>query len=78
MSDPVDLYARRLERAIIEAQAILGRATQPWGIPAGEALRELVAVLDHEDLLRVMVHNSAHERHPDAIQLLVEPWRANG
>ena len=76
MSDPVDLYARRLERAIIEAQEVLGRATQPWGIPDSEAVRQLLAVLDHEDLVGVMLHNGAQERYPGAISLQVPPCRA--
>jgi hypothetical protein len=76
VSDPVDLYARRLERAIIEAQAVLGRATQPWGISEREALRVLLDVLDNENLLGVMVHNGAHERYPEAISLQDVPWRA--
>jgi hypothetical protein len=76
VSDPVDLYARRLERAIIEAQAILAAATQPWGIPAADAVHQLAAVLDHDDLLGVMVHNGASDRYPEAISLQVPLCRA--
>ena len=73
----VDLYARRLERAIVEAQRILVRAIEPHGISETRAISDVLAVLDDPDLLSTMVHNGALDRHPDALRLQIKPYRGN-
>jgi hypothetical protein len=71
VSEPTDLYVVRLERALVQAQLIIAAATQPYGLPADEALRRLATVLDDESLLRVMQHNGVFARYPDAAFLQV-------
>lgn len=73
----VDMYTRRLERAVIEAQGILVRAIDPHGISDELAMREVLAVLDDPGLLNSMVLNGALERHPDAVLLRIRPYREN-
>lgn len=73
----VDLYARRLERAAIDAQRILVRAIEPRGISERRAISDVLAVLDDPDLLSTMVRNGALDRHPDALLLQLKPYRGN-
>lgn len=70
VSDPY-LYAVRLERVLIAAQAIVARSIEPEGISATKARDELLALLDDPELLRAMIDNGATTRHPDAISTQV-------